>query len=235
MVAKKRILLKLTGKVFLEPTQKTLDPQTIKTIATQIKQLQQTHLFSIVIGGSNILKGDNQGKTIGTTPSVGHQAGMLATMINGLMLKDLFEQEGISCSLLTSIFCPQIGLPASIENIDSALKDDKIIIFSGGTGLPFFSTDTNAIVRSLQIGANQVWKATNVDGIYTSDPQKNPDATLFKKIEYSDAICKKLGIIDTTALTLAEKHGITVRVFNIFTPNALIKSADNKDFGSTIT
>jgi len=208
----------------------SLSTEIIRSIAQQIKSLKNTHKFGIVIGGGNILRGEEQGLKIGLTPAFGHQAGMLATMINGLILQDVFQQEGIATSLLSALFCPQICPIISQQNI----QNDAAIIFVGGTGAPYFTTDTNAIVRSLQIGANEVWKATDADGVYTTDPKKDPDATLIKKLKYFDVIGKKLGIMDTTAIALAEKHKIRIRVFNIFSQNAILKASEDESFGSLI-
>jgi len=232
---KKRILLKLTGTIFASQTNdNAFSTEAITPIIEQIKELQKTHQFGIVIGGGNIFRGEQHGSKLGLSPSVGHQTGMLATIINGLLLKDLLDQQRIDTTLLSAIVCPQIANPISQDNIDHALKHGRIIIFAGGTGAPFFTNDTNAIVRGLQMEASQVWKGTDVEGIYSADPQTDKQATLIKKMTYSDAISQKLGIMDNTAIALAEKHTLLIRVFNIFTPNALIKAAEDKDFGSTI-
>lgn len=235
MKNKKRVLLKLTGRVLSSSKGQGLDSETVKNIAKQIKELKETHHFAIVIGGGNILRGDEQGMQMGLRPAVGHQAGMLATIINGIILKDIFEQHGLEAEALASICCPQICQTSSQDKIDKALKQEKIIIFVGGTGAPFFTTDTNTIVRALQVGAKEVWKGTDVDGVYTSDPKKDKDAKLLKKTTYADAISKKLGIIDATALVMAEKHGLPIRVFTIFEKNTLGKASQDKDFGSLIS
>jgi len=233
MKTKKRVLLKLTGKILLSK-QHNLSATLITKIISQIKQLKNTHHFGIVVGGGNILRGEEQGKQLGLTPTFGHQAGMLSTMINGLILKDLFDQQGLEASLLSAITCPQIADPISQQQVDASLDQGKVILFVGGTGAPFFTTDTNAVVRCLQIGASEVWKGTGVDGIYGSDPAKDRDATLIKKITYSDAISQKLGIMDTTAMALAQTYNVTIRVFNIFEPDALLRASKSLNFGSII-
>jgi len=236
MENKKRILLKLTGNILRTASGPELDSKHIINIINQIKKLKNSYNFGIVIGGGNIFRGRQQGKKIGLSPAIGHQAGILATIINGLIIQNLFEQHDLDAILLSSIVCPQICDPISQEKIDQALKHNNIIVFGGGTGAPFFSTDTNAVIRALQIEAKEVWKGTGIDGIYTADPVLDPQATTIKKMKYSAAISQNLGILlDTTALTLAEKHAITIRVFNIFETNALIKAAKSKDFGSLIS
>jgi len=235
MGSKKRVLLKLTGQMLSGQNGNILDIKPVEKIRTQIKELKDSYDFAIVIGGGNILRGEQQGKKLGLSLSLGHQAGMLATMINGLILKDIFEQQDIKTQLLSSIVCPQICDSISQDNIEKAFQENKTLIFVGGTGAPFFTTDTNAIVRALQIKATQVWKGTNIDGVYSADPNKDANATAIKKINYSDAISQKLGIMDATALILAQKHRITIRVFNIFEDNALIKASQNQQFGSVIS
>lgn len=241
MVNKKRILLKLTGKI-LGPCNSNQNPDNKSCLGTgyfqnlveQIRSIKQDYSISIVIGGGNILRGEDQSLNSIVSQSVSHQAGMLATIINGLILKDILEKNNIEAELLSSIVCPQICKAVSQENIDNALKLDRVIIFTGGTGAPFFTTDTNMIIRALQIGSCEVWKCTNIDGVYSCDPKKDKNAKIIKELKYSDAISQNLGIMDITALILAEKHKIIVRVFNIFEDNSLIKAANSRDFGSLI-
>ncbi|MFC1842176.1 uridine monophosphate kinase [Candidatus Dependentiae bacterium] len=229
---KKVVLLKLTGRILGNGSALSSEP--FEKLISQIRELTKQCRLAIVIGGGNILRGDLQGVALGLSPTIGHQAGMLATIINGLMVQDILKQNDIQTCLLSSIVCPQICQTASQDNINKALEQDKVIIFSGGTGAPFFTTDTNMVVRALQIGATEVWKATGVDGIYEADPAKDKNAKLIKKITYADAISQKLGILDATALTLAKKHSIIMRVFNIFQDNSLIKAWQDNNFGSVI-
>lgn len=233
MSAKKTILLKLTGEVFLSPT-KSLDNSTIKTIAKQIKQLSNTYYFGIVVGGGNFFRGNTHGKALGISPSVGHQIGMLATVMNGLIIKDLFEQEGISSTVFCALPSSEIGVTISQQGINTCIEKGTCIIFTGGTGNPFFTTDTTAIVRALQMQAHMVWKATHVDGIYDADPKQNPEALLLKKISFQEALDKNLKIMDATAFTLAKENRLPIRVFNIFQPNALLEAAQSPDFGSIV-
>lgn len=231
---KKIILLKLTGEIFLSPD-RTLTRDLINSIAMQIHNLASTHFFGIVIGGGNFFRGSKQGKTLGITPSVAHQIGMLATMMNGLMIKDIFEQHAIPCTLFCAVPAPEIGTPISQQAISSAQAREHCMVFTGGTGNPFFTTDTTAVLRGLQIGASAVWKGTSVDGIYTDDPKSNPQAKLIPIISYNDVFNKQLGIMDTTSIALAKDHNLKIRVFNIFKPDAIIHAAQNETFGSTIS
>lgn len=230
-----RILLKLSGEVFLSPESNTACPKIVNALIAQIKQLSHSHQFGIVVGGGNFFRGRSQGLQLGMTSSIAHQVGMLSTMMNGLILKDLLEQSGLKTVILSAIMCPQVGSLVSQHKINAALEQGNIIIFTAGTGNPFFTTDTTAILRGLQIGANAIWKGTKVDGVYTADPKKNSHAQLLKKVTFRNALDAKLGIMDSTALTLAQDHQQTIRIFNIFQEKALLCAAQDPLFGSTIT
>lgn len=231
---RKKILLKLTGEVFLDPKTRELNATIINSVIAQIKQLHKTHQFGIVVGGGNFFRGNEHGKRLGITASVGHQIGMLATLMNGLILKDLLEKQGLHAALLCAMPSPEIGEAISQQGINAALEHDCTIVFAGGTGNPFFTTDTNAILRSLQISADEVWKGTSIDGVYDADPRTNPNAKRLKTVGYTQAFEKKLGIMDLTAYAMAEQYDKKVRVFNIFEDNALIKAAQDKEYGSII-
>ena len=229
MKAKKRILLKLTGTL-LDPQHTTL----IKSVLDNINALSETHQFGIVIGGGNFFRGRQHGAALGLRPAAGHSVGMLATLMNGVMLKDLMIQAGIPARLLTAIPCETIAQSINQDAIDDADAANEILIFAGGTGNPFFTTDTNAVMRALQMQADEVWKATNVDGVYTSDPRIEKTATIIKRLTHQDAIDRTLGIMDITALTLAKEYKIPIRVFTLFQNNALLETAQSPDIGSII-
>ncbi len=236
----KHILLKISGEVF--NTEKasskggafSVNKDLIKNIAKQIKSLQKNYNIGIVIGGGNLFRGTTNGKQFSLTPNTSHQIGMLSTIINGTILKDLFEKEKIQTEHLTSIVCPQITKIINTENITQSLNEKKCIIFSGGTGNPYFTTDTTAVLRALQIGSTLVLKATKVDGIYDKDPIKNKNAKLIKKISFSDFIKKDLQVMDLTAITLAKQNNIKIKVFNLFENNSIVKAIKENNFGSTI-
>ncbi len=235
MNGKKRVLLKLTGNALLTSDGKNPSTDTIRAVAQQIKLLSDTHQFGIVIGGGNFFRGSVQGKELGLTPAVSHHVGMLATMMNGTIIQDIFEQNGSTTTLFTALHCPQIGESISQQAIGQALAQDCIIIFAGGTGVPFVTTDTNAVIRACQMGAREVWKATGVNGVYDADPRLVPSAQLLKTVSYADALEKNIKIVDTTALVLGQENGLTIRVFNVFEKNALLQTAKLPLFGSTIS
>ncbi len=232
---KKRILLKITGEAFLSQDTKKLSAVTITSLIKQMQQLEPTYQFGIVVGGGNFFKGAVEGKQLGMTPSTGHQVGILATMLNGLILKNLLEQQEIKTTIFCALECPQAGEPVTQQGITASVKKDNTMVFTGGTGNPFFTTDTNAVLRGLQIEAAEIWKGTNVDGVYDKDPKKYPDAQRFDTLTYKQAIEDKLGIMDQTAFVLAEQYKQVIRVFNIFTPDALLKVVQDPHFGTRIT
>jgi uridylate kinase len=235
MTHKKKILLKLTGEAFLGPDHKTLCPATIQALIKQMITLMPTHLFGLVVGGGNFFRGKNEGKVLGMTPSSAHQVGILATMLNGVILKDLLAQHNVTATIFCAIECPPAGEPISQQGVMASVKKEQTMIFTGGTGNPFFTTDTNAVLRALQMEASEIWKGTKVDGVYDKDPHLYKDAKLFKNLSYKDALNHNLQIMDPPAFALAERYKQTIRIFNIFESDALIKASQNPEFGSRIS
>lgn len=227
------VLIKLSGEALFGGSA-TASSDFALSVIKQIKDLQKTHTFGVVIGGGNFFRASKQGVALELSQPAADSAGMLATAMNGLILQDLFAKMQVETVVLSAFEIPGICTKISDQNIRSALSDKKIIIFIGGTGNPFFTTDTCAVLRALQIGAKSVWKATNVDGIYDSDPHTNAAAKYLKKISYSEFINQNLKALDMTAISLAQTYGVKIRVFNLFAENALHKAASDLDFGSTI-
>lgn len=231
-VHKKNILLKLTGEII--PFELGIpNLNHLNRLAAQIKLLNANHFFGIVIGGGNIARGSNLSKT-GLKPITCHYMGMVSTCINGLIVQDVFNQLHINSTILTAFECQKVGTTISPQNILKAKQENDCIIFCGGTGNPYFTTDTAAVLRALEIDALEIWKATKVDGIYDKDPLKNSTAKLLPKLGYNEAIEKNLGILDHTALTLAKENKLTIKVFNAFNDNCLIQAASNNGHGSII-
>lgn len=224
------VILKLTGKIFLPEHSAAL-----RSTIDQLKHLSTKMSLGVVVGGGNIFRGDEQSVGRGISSTAGHTIGMLATMMNGVLLHDLLEQAAIPSVVMSGLSCPHVGSEPTHDAFKDAFATGKIIIFAGGTGLPFVTTDTNALIRALQLDAYEVWKATSVDGIYTEDPQLNPHATKLPVVSYATAREQHLGFIDPVACTLAEQHTLPVRVFSIFEHNALIRLAQNENIGSLLT
>lgn len=229
---KKSILIKLSGELF--SYQKENSNNFISSLIQQIKQLKEKCFLSFVLGGGNFFRGRKQGKELNLSPSAADEIGMIATIMNGRIFQENLETKGVGTILLSALYFPQVAKPICHDKINYAIKNDKNLIFVGGTGNPYFSTDTTAVLRALQVGALEVWKATKVAGIYDDDPTKNPNAKLIKKISYDEAIAKKLKIMDLTSFTLAKKHGLKIRVFNLFEKDALLNAARDPSWGSVI-
>lgn len=227
------ILIKLSGE-FLSDSQ-GFNHQRITDFAKQLKQLSKTFKIGIVIGGGNFFRASKQGKILSMKQTNADSVGMLATVMNGLILNDILQQVDLNSVVLSAFSIDSIVKKINQQSIDSALSNNKILIFVGGTGNPFFTTDTNAVLRALQISAKQVWKATKVDGVYSADPKIDKNAIKIKHLGYDEILEKKLKIIDSTAITLAAENNVLFRVFNIFDKNALINVAQDLDFGSTIS
>jgi uridylate kinase len=231
---KQLILLKITGEIFINRQDKTMTSTHLANLAQQIAQLKDTHQFGIVMGGGNFFRGASSHPKLKINKATGHQIGMLATMMNGLIVQDILTQHGHATTLVCALPAEGIGTYVSQEAITTALNAGHILIFTGGIGTPFFTTDTAAVVRALQMNAHQIWKGTTINGVYSDDPAKNPQAYLIKHLTMQDAIEKKLGIMDTTAYVLAQEHKQSIRIFNIFAENALVHAAHNPQFGSCI-
>jgi uridylate kinase len=234
MTSKKRVLLKVTGEVFLNTDNKELSATHFNKLIPQLHTLRTTHQFGIVIGGGNIFRGSSQGKILGIHAAAAHQAGMLATMMNGIFIKNLFDQQGINSLIFCAMPCPEVGVSIAQQELDNALDNNILPIFTGGTGNPFFTTDTNAVLRSLQMNAQVIWKATNVGGVYTSDPRQHCDAQHLPRLTYQQALQMELQIMDQAAFAMAQQHKQKIRVFNVFSKDALIQAAHDEHFGSTI-
>lgn len=233
MCRQKIILLKITGE-FLNSDAECINASSIRDIALQIRELKDSYYFGIVIGGGNFFRGSQEGAALRLSPNMSDQVGMLATLMNGAIIQDLFAQEGLDAQLFSAIDCPSVASALSPQELSFALRTRDCIIFAGGLGNPFFTTDTTAVVRGLQIGADEIWKATKVDGIYTQDPKIHATAERIDTLTYTEALAKNISIMDESAFSLARKHKIPIKVFSLFTPQALIRAAHETSFGSTI-
>lgn len=233
---KKRILLKLTGQLFIDPQTGKPSGALAHSILDQIKRLEPELSISIVVGGGNFFRGRTHQEAYGLSAAAAHEVGMMATVMNGLMLTHLARNHGLDPLHLSAITC-SLAENISKRSIQEGLSNNRLIIFSGGTGAPFFTTDTNAIIRALSIGAHCIWKGTNVAGVYTDDPHTNSNAVLLETVSYQTALDTKLKIMDDTAYVLGKQHNIPTLVFDIHKPNALMYAArtDAQQYGTLIT
>lgn len=231
---KKRILLKLTGELF-KANQAEIDFDYARNIAQQIKQLQDSFVFSVVVGGGNIIRGSINNTLFKEISVIAqHQAGMLGTYINSIFLADIFTKENLECEIISPYPFPSISEAPNFIKINQMLNQGKILIFAGGTGSAFLSTDTAAILRALYTDSKEIWKLTKVDGVYDKDPMLYANAKKIQNLSYVDAINQNLKIMDKNALVLAEQHKLSLRFFNIFSTNALLEAASDEQFGSII-
>jgi len=231
----KRILLKLSGEALMGDKEYSLDTDRIDLYAREIKKIHDLNIqIAVVIGGGNIFRG-LKGNTFGIDRVRGDYMGMLATVINGLALQSAFENKGMKCTLLSGIQVnPVCELTSGMKAIKH-LEEGKVVIISGGTGNPFFTTDTAAVLRALEIRADVVLKGTRVDGIYTEDPEKNPDAKKYDTLTFDEAFEKNLKIMDMTAFTLCEDNNMPLVVFNMNTEGNLLRIIQGEPVGTIVT
>ena len=230
----KKVLLKISGELFTSYEMEK-NKSFLNLVISQIKKLQKDVIFHFVVGGGNFFRGNQHGRVLSLTDSVGHSIGMLATIMNGLILYDLLSSSGVSVKMLGSVNIPGYVEIAAEPLIRKSLNKGESIIFVGGTGFPFFSTDTNAVIRALQVRANEVWKGTKKDYVYSGDPAKGSKCVPLKNLTYDDALQQRLAFMDKTALSIAQEHDLLLRVFNIFNDNSLYNVYTDKDFGSTVS
>lgn len=211
-----------------------LDPQMLSQYALDIKNIVDIGVqVSIVIGGGNIYRGMNEKET-GIERAQGDYMGMLATVINGMALQASLEKCGIKTRLMSAIKMEQIAEPYIRRRAIRHLEKDRVVIFAAGTGNPYFTTDTAGVLRAIEIQANVILKGTRVDGIYSEDPEKNPNATRYETISYMDAITKGLKIMDMTAFTLCQENNLPIIVFDMNKPGNLTHVVTGKHVGTIV-
>lgn len=219
----RRILLKLSGEALMGEGQFGIDPKVIDRLVGELKDLVKLNVqVGMVIGGGNMFRGAEL-STIGIGRITGDQMGMLATVMNALAMRDALERANIPTRILSAI--PMSGMVDHYDRRKAMhhLQRGRVVLFAGGTGNPLVTTDSAASLRCIEIEANVLLKATNVDGIYTADPAKFPDASLYQTLTYDEALQKELGVMDITAFSQCRDHNVTLRVFNIKKPGALLR------------
>jgi uridylate kinase len=214
-VVYKRILLKLSGEALLGKQSSGVDPEVANYIAAEIKSLADLNLqIGIVVGGGNIFRG-LEASSKGMDRTSADYMGMLGTVINSLALQSALEMHGIETRVQSSIEMREIAEPYIQRRAIRHLEKGRIVIFAGGTGNPYFTTDTAASLRAMEIKADVIMKATKVDGVYDSDPVKNEKAVMFKNIKYIDVLTKNLKVMDATAISLCRDNSLPIIVFNL--------------------
>ncbi len=230
----KRVLLKVSGESFSGCQQSGLDFHFLGGIAEEIKALRESGVdVAIVVGGGNIIRGE-QAASAGIDRASGDYMGMLATVVNALALQGVLEQHGVDTRVQTAINMAQVAEPYIRRRAIRHLEKGRVVILAAGTGNPYFTTDTAAALRAVEIGAEAVLKGTNVDGVYDCDPRKNPGAVKFERIDYMDAITRGLRIMDLTAVTLCQENDLPIVVFNITRPGNIRDVVLRDDIGTYV-
>ncbi|QBA63277.1 UMP kinase [Muriicola soli] len=233
-MAYKRILLKLSGEALMGEKQYGIDPARLSVYAEEIKEVVEKGIqVAIVIGGGNIFRG-LAGASSGMDRVQGDHMGMLATVINGLALQSALEDKGVQTRLQSAIKINEVAEPFIRRRAMRHLEKGRVVIFGGGTGNPYFTTDSAAVLRAIEVEADVILKGTRVDGIYTSDPEKDKTATKFDKISFNDVLRKGLKVMDTTAFTLSQENELPIVVFDMNKKGNLLKIVSGQNIGTVV-
>ena len=229
-----RALLKLSGEAFADPQHGFgIDPRIVASIARQVAEAKELGTqLALVIGGGNIIRGLSASAQ-GTDRTTADYMGMLGTVINALAMQDALEKEGVQTRVQTAISMQSVAEPYIRRRAMRHLEKGRVVIFAGGTGNPYFSTDTTAALRALEIGADVILKGTRVDGVYDSDPLVNPEAEMFHTVPYIEVLSRGLKVMDSTAISLCMDNQLPIVVFNLKTGN-IMKILSGEDVGTLV-
>jgi len=230
-----RVLLKISGEALLGKSKYGIDPEVMEDIASQIKEVVEMNAeIAIVIGGGNFWRGVSANARVMDRATADY-IGMLATIMNALGLQGVLEKKGVPSRVQTSISMQEVAEPFIRRRAVRHLEKKRVVIFAGGTGNPYFTTDTAAALRALEVNAQIIFKATKVDGVYDKDPTKHKDAKKFDKLTFLDVIKKNLRILDSTATSLCMENNLPIIVFNITKPGNIKGAIIGKKIGTLIT
>lgn len=222
--AYKRVLIKISGEGLMGSKSFGVDSNVVSNIAAQIKDIRNMGVdVCVVVGGGNIFRGAKEA-ALGMNRSVADQIGMMATVMNGLFLQDALQKIGTKTVVMSGLKIPQACETYVYRKAIKHLENGKVIIFVGGTGSPYFTTDTGATLRACEMGCDAILKSTQVDGVYDSDPKTNPKAKRFDEISFEDVVEKRLGVMDLTAVTMAKENNVSIVVFAQKSQNALVNA-----------
>jgi uridylate kinase len=229
------VVLKLSGEAFADPSVGYgIDPATVVRVASEVAAAHATGVqIAVVVGGGNIFRGVSQAAK-GMDPASADYMGMLATVINSLALRDALEKQGVPTRVQSAITMQELAEPYIRLRAIRHLEKGRSVIFAAGTGNPFFTTDTTAALRAVEIGADVLLKASKVDGIYDADPATNADANRLSDLSYMDFISRELRVMDTTAVTMCKEHGVPIVVFDMFAPGNILKAVNGERIGTVI-
>lgn len=232
--AYQRILLKLSGEALMGDGQYGVDRSVIERIAREIKEVTETGVqVAVVIGGGNIFRGMAKAAE-GMDRATADYMGMLATVMNSLALQDAVESLGLPTRVQSALHISEVAEPYIRRRAMRHLEKGRLVIFGAGTGNPFFTTDTAASLRAMEIGADIVLKGTKVDGVYTEDPVGNPQAMRYNRLSYNEVLEKNLQVMDATAITLCRDNNMPITVFSINKPGALLRVVSGEDEGTLV-
>lgn len=232
-----KVIVKISGEALADSSDKTiLDKKKLEDVALAISEITKLGVkVGVVVGAGNIWRGKLAEK-IGIERSTGDYMGMLGTIVNALALQSAFEEKGLETRVMSSINVPQVCEPYIRRKAVHHLDAGRVVIFAGGTGNPYFTTDTTATLRAREVGADAILMGKNgVEGVYDSDPRSNPNAKLIKHLTYQEVVEKKLAVMDLTAVAMLEDTDIVIRVFNMQSPEDLVKVAKGDNLGSIIS
>jgi len=231
----RRVLLKLSGEAFADTTTKYgINPEVVASIAEQVAEAHAAGIeLAIVVGGGNIFRGVSQAAR-GMDQAAADYMGMLATMINALALRDLLERHGVPTRVQSAIEMRQLAEPYIRLRAIRHLEKGRVVVFGAGTGNPFFTTDTAAALRAVEIGAEVLLKATMVDGVYDRDPHADADAVRFDELTYMEVVSRELQVMDLTAITMCKDNDLPIRVFDIGVPGNITKAVTGEAVGTLV-
>jgi len=231
----RRILLKLSGEALMGDRPYGVDPDFVASMARQVAEVHSLGVeVAIVVGGGNIFRG-LAASAKGMDRATGDYIGMLATVMNGLALQDGMEREGLQTRVMTAIAMNEIAEPYIRRRAVRHLEKGRIVVFVAGTGNPYFTTDTAAALRAVEIGAQVILKATRVDGIYDADPETNPDAVRYDTLTYGEVLAQRLQVLDATAVSLCMENDLPIVVFNLLTPGNIRRVTLGERVGTLVT
>jgi uridylate kinase len=231
----RRILVKLSGEALMGDADYGIDPVFLKRLAGEIVALREAGIeVAIVVGGGNLFRGAGLARA-GMDRVTADQMGMLATVMNSLALQDALESSGTEVRVMSAIRINQVCEDYIRRRAMRHLEKGRVTIFAAGTGNPFFTTDTAASLRAIEIEADLLLKATKVDGVYDSDPVRNPQASRYERLQYDQVLDQRLSVMDASAIVLCRDHGLPLRVFNLNEPGALVRAGRGEDVGTLVT
>lgn len=231
----KRILLKLSGEALLGPKEHGIDAETCASFAAQVKEVHSLGVeIALVVGGGNIFRGQVESKKFGLDRAVGDYMGMLATVLNGLALQNALEQLGVPTRVMTAIPISAVAEPYIRRRALRHMEKSRVIIFVAGTGNPYFTTDTAAALRAIELEANVILKATKVDGVYTADPAQDKSAKKYETLKFMDALQQNLKVMDATAFSMCMDNNMPIVVFNLLEKGNILRAVQGEKIGTVV-